>query len=39
MGWMDFTPVTVTSSKASIKVPRILGLVQVSLGLLGIIRN
>ena len=38
MGWMDPTPVTVTSTKAP-KVLRILGLVQVSLGLIGLIRN
>ena len=35
MGWMDPTPVTVTSTKA-LKVPKIIGLVQVSLGLLGL---
>ena len=38
MGWMDPTPVTVTRTKA-LKVPRILRLVQVSLRLLGLIKN
>ena len=38
MGWLDPTPVTVMSTKA-LKVPRLLQLVQVSLGLLGLIKN